>query len=80
MRNLLTTWRGEVREKPVSTRNLERIRSRGQGYLLGLKRRRNEQVQRYIEQAQGPWEDCPAAARILDRRHGWRSKWSGCSW
>ena len=43
----------------MTSENLDRIRSRGQGYLLGLKRR-NEQVRRYIEQAQGPWQDCPA--------------------
>ncbi len=51
----------------MTSENLDRIRSRGQGYLLGLKRRRNEQVQRYIEQAQGPWQDCPAGIRAREK-------------
>ena len=48
----------------MTSENLDRIRSRGQGYLLGLKRRRNEQVRRYIEQAQGP------LARLSGRDYG----------
>ena len=32
----------------MTSENLDRIRSRGQGYLLGLKRCRNKQVRRYI--------------------------------
>ena len=51
----------------MTCENLDRIRSRGQGYLLGLKRRRNEQVRRYIEQAQGPWQDCPAGIRAREK-------------
>src|SRR5262249_13044731 len=36
------------------------LRQWGQGYLVGLKRRRNEQVNGYIEAAaQGPWQECP---------------------
>ena len=51
----------------MTSENLDRIRSRGQGYLLGLKWRRNEQVRRYIEQAQGPWEDCPAGITAREK-------------
>ena len=58
----------------MTSENLDRIRSRGQGYLLGLKRRRNEQVRRYIEQArryieqaQGPWQDCPAGMTAREK-------------
>ncbi len=51
----------------MTSENLDRIRSRGQGYLLGLKRRRNEQVRRYIEQAQGPWQDCPAGITAREK-------------
>jgi transposase len=43
----------------VTTDNVELLRQRGHGYLVGLKRRRNEEVYRYIESAQGPWEKCP---------------------
>ena len=51
----------------MTSENLDRIRSTGQGYLLGLKRRLNEQVRRYIEQAQGPWEDCPAGITAREK-------------
>lgn len=44
----------------ITTANLEQIRERGQGYLLGLKRRRREQTYRLIERATGEWIDCPA--------------------
>ena len=47
--------------------NVEGIRERGQGYLLGLKHRRNEQVSRYIEQAQGPWQDCPGGITASEK-------------
>lgn len=42
----------------VTTDNIALLRERGQGYLVGLKRRRNEEVHGYIESAQGPWEEC----------------------
>ena len=51
----------------MTSENLDRIRSTGQGYLLGLKRRRNEQVRRYIEQAQGPWQDCPVGITAREK-------------
>ena len=51
----------------MTSENLDRIRSRGQGYLLGLKRCRNEQVRRYIEQAQGPWQDYPAGITASEK-------------
>ena len=44
----------------VTSDNLELVRSRGQGYLVGLQRRRREQVYRYIERATGDWIECPA--------------------
>ncbi|MBV8072239.1 MAG: IS1634 family transposase [Acidobacteriaceae bacterium] len=44
----------------VTIQNLALLRQRGQGYLVGLKRRRNEQVRGYIEAAaQGRWQECP---------------------
>jgi hypothetical protein len=43
----------------VTIQNLALLRQRGQGYLVGLKRRRNHQVNRYIQAAaQGPWQQC----------------------
>lgn len=44
----------------VTIQNLAWLRQRGQGYLVGLKRRRNQQVNRYVQAAvQGQWQECP---------------------
>src|SRR5262249_15336909 len=43
----------------VTIQNVAMLRQRGQGYLVGLKRRRNEQVNRYIQAAaQSRGEQC----------------------
>src|SRR5271157_4168541 len=44
----------------VTLGNLELLRARGQGYLVGLKRRRQPEILRYLERATGPWLECPA--------------------
>jgi transposase len=52
----------------VTIQNLALLRQRGQGYLVGLKRRRNEQVNGYIQAAaQGPWQECPVGITALER-------------
>src|SRR5258708_9876151 len=52
----------------VTIQNLALLRQRGQGYLVGLKRRRNEQVDRYIQAAaQGPLHECPVGITALER-------------
>jgi hypothetical protein len=39
-----------------------------QGYLVGLKRRRNAQVNRYIEAAaQGRWQECPVGITAREK-------------
>src|SRR4029077_2428221 len=43
----------------VTTDNVALLRAREQGYVVGLQRRRREDVYRYIERATGPWIDCP---------------------
>jgi transposase len=43
----------------VTTDNVALLRQRGHGYLVGLQRRRQEEVYRLIERAQGPWLECP---------------------
>jgi transposase len=43
----------------VTSDNLALMRAHEQGYVVGLARRRRENVYRYIEQATGPWTDCP---------------------
>ena len=44
----------------ITTDNVEEINKRGQGYLMGLRRRRNEDVFKYIERATGEWTQCPS--------------------
>lgn len=44
----------------ASAENLEHLRNRGQGYVVGLQRRRREDIYRYLERATGPWLECPA--------------------
>ena len=52
----------------VSIQNLALLRQREQGYLVGLKRRRNEQVKGYIEAAaQGQWQECPVGITAREK-------------
>jgi hypothetical protein len=39
----------------VTSANLDRLRSSGQGYVVGLKRRRQPEILRYLQSATGPW-------------------------
>ncbi len=43
----------------VTPDNLTLLRGRGQGYLVGLNRRRNAAVARHLARATGPWTECP---------------------
>ena len=47
--------------------NVALLRRRGQGYWLGLNRRRREQVDRSIEQAQGEWQECPPGITAAEK-------------
>src|SRR5258707_3258484 len=50
----------------VTIQNLALLRQRGQGYLVGLKRGRNRQVDPYIPTAgQRPWQECPLGVTAL---------------
>jgi transposase len=52
----------------VTIQNVAMLRQRGQGYLVGLKRRRNEQVNRYIQAAgQGRWQECPVGISAREK-------------
>jgi transposase len=44
----------------VTSQNIERLRSGGQGYIVGLNRRRRLEVSGYLERATGAWLECPA--------------------
>ncbi|MBM4119164.1 IS1634 family transposase [bacterium] len=43
----------------VTSDNIALLRAHQQGYLVGLNRRRREDVYRHIESATGPWTQCP---------------------
>ncbi|MDP2729713.1 MAG: IS1634 family transposase [Dehalococcoidales bacterium] len=46
----------------VTTDNLEMLRERHQGYLVGLQRRRREDIYQLIGKATGTWQECPLPA------------------
>jgi len=52
----------------VTTDNIRWLREQGHGYLVGLQRRRREEVYRYIEQAAGPWLECPLGIQGKERK------------
>lgn len=43
----------------VTSDNVKLLQEGGQGYVVGLTRRRREEVYHYIESARGDWIDCP---------------------
>jgi len=45
----------------VTCANLERLRAGAHGYIVGLNRRRREDIQQYLARATGRWLECPAA-------------------
>ncbi len=51
----------------VTSDNIARLRSHGQGYVVGLNRRRREDVFRYIESATGPWTECPVGIAASEK-------------
>ena len=51
----------------VTSGNLDRLRSSGQGYLVGLKRRRQPEILRYLEGTTGPWLECPAGISAREK-------------
>ncbi len=56
--------------------NLALLLQREQGYLVGLKRRRNEQVNGYIQAAaQGQWQECPVGIAAPGKTSGRPARW-----
>src|SRR5216683_733833 len=51
----------------VTSGNLDRLRSSGQGYLVGLKRRRQPEILRYLQSATEPWLECPAGISAREK-------------
>ena len=51
----------------MTSHNLEQLRGQGQGYVVGLNRRRRQDVLRYLEQATGPWLECPVGVAAREK-------------
>jgi transposase len=51
----------------VTSDNIDLLRSREQGYVVGLNRRRRPEVLRYVQRATGPWLDCPAGIAASEK-------------
>ena len=51
----------------VTSGNLDGLRAKEQGYLVGLKRRRQPEILRYLEGATGPWLECPAGISASEK-------------
>jgi hypothetical protein len=53
----------------VTSANVDLLRARRQGYVVGLNRRRRGDVYRYIARATGPWLDCPVGITAREKSH-----------
>jgi transposase len=51
----------------VTTANIATLKARQHGYLVGLQRRRREEVFRLIERATGPWRECPVGITAREK-------------
>ncbi len=51
----------------VTSANIDLLRARGQGYLVGLNRRRRPAVLQYVKRATGPWLECPAGIAAREK-------------
>ena len=49
----------------VTSDNLAMLKGRGQGYLVGLKRRRREGIYELIQKATGAWQECDEGGKTL---------------
>jgi len=51
----------------VTSGNLDWLRAKEQGYLVGLKRRRQPEILRYLQGATGRWLECPAGISAKEK-------------
>jgi transposase len=54
----------------VTSGNLELLRAKQQGYLVGLQRRRQPEILGYLEGATGPWRECRAGISAREPSEG----------
>ncbi len=59
----------------VSEENLDELRRNGHGYLVGLRRRRNAQVDSWLQQVdETKWQDCPGGINARERKQPLRTR------
>jgi transposase len=59
----------------VSEENLDELRQNGHGYLVGLRRRRNAQVDTWLQQVdETKWQDCPGGINARERQQPLRTR------
>src|SRR4029077_1599 len=51
----------------VTVVNLALLKEHGQGYLVGLQRRKRKRVDEFIARATGPWTECPIGLTAADK-------------
>ena len=52
----------------VTAKNLDNLRARGQGYIVGRNRRRSGEIYNYIQRATGEWLECPVGITASERK------------
>jgi transposase len=53
----------------VTSKNLDDLRTRGHGYIVGRNRRRSGEVYDYIQRATGPWIECPVGITASEKNN-----------
>lgn len=51
----------------VTSQNLDQLRTKGHGYIVGRNRRRSGEVFDYIQRATGPWIECPVGTTAREK-------------
>jgi transposase len=51
----------------VTSKNLDDLRTRGHGYVVGRNRRRSGEIYDYIQRASGPWIECPVGITASEK-------------
>ena len=52
----------------VTSKNLDNLRARGHGYIVGRNRRRSGEIYDYIQRATGPWIECPVGITASEKK------------
>jgi len=52
----------------VTAKNLDNLRTRGHGYIVGRNRRRSGEIYDYIQRATGAWLECPVGITASEKK------------